>query len=199
MKKDNRAGNLPGSEPSKHDESKLRETAETLGRETMSDKDLEFEQLYKNYKAKVMSTAYRLVGNRADAEDITQDVFVKVYRSMGSFRGESAVSTWVYRITVNACYDFLRRRKRESAVSLDDCLEPSVESGTLKELIESAVAKLPDAYRKVFTLYDIQGLKHSEIAEVLGITEGTSKSLLHRARAQLRQRLGPYIKEWRCH
>ncbi len=174
----------------------MRGSAETAGKKKPQDKDERFEQLYRENKAKVMSTAYRLLGNRADAEDVTQDVFIKVYKHIDSFRGESAVTTWIYRITVNACYDLLRKRRREQTISLEDCTELSTESRSLKELIESMVARLPETYRSVFTLHDIQGLKHTEIAKVLGITVGTSKSLLHRARAQLRKKLSPYIKRW---
>lgn len=190
-------GNHPTCWTSKLNENAVRGSAEAAGkRKKPQDKDERFEQIYRENKAKVMSTAYRLLGNRADAEDVTQDVFIKVYRHMDSFRGESAVTTWIYRITVNACYDLLRKRRREQTISLEDCAELSTESRSLKELIESMVAKLPEAYRSVFTLHDIQGLKHAEIAKVLGITVGTSKSLLHRARAQLRKKLSPYIKRW---
>jgi RNA polymerase sigma-70 factor (ECF subfamily) len=174
----------------------VREAADALERTEERAKELEFEKLYCEHKGRVFSTVYRLVGNRPDAEDVTQDVFVKVYKNLESFRGESAISTWIYRITVNTCFDFLRKRKRQAAISLEECAEPSTGPQGLKQLVETMAAKLPDAYRKVFVLYDIQGLKHAEIAETLGITEGASKSLLHRARARLRQRLGPYVKGW---
>ncbi len=194
---DLRPSNHPTAGSSKTDESKVCEIAESLELTTGRAKELEFEQLYAEHKGKVFSTAYRLVGNRPDAEDITQDVFVRVFKNMDAFRGESAISTWIYRITVNACFDLLRKRKRQPSVPLEECPEPSIGSGGLGRLIETMVRSLPEAYRKVFTLYDIQGLKHGEIAKVLGITEGASKSLLHRARAQLRKRLSPYVREWR--
>jgi RNA polymerase sigma-70 factor (ECF subfamily) len=156
----------------------------------------DFERLYLDHRGKVYSTAYRMVGNRADAEDLTQDVFVKVYKKIKGFRGDSAVSTWIYRITMNTCLDFLRKNRRRQAVPIDQCPEPQSGSSKLMKLIEGTVATLPQGYRRVFVLHDIQGLKHCEIAEVLGITEGASKSQLHRARAQLRQKLGPYVEDW---
>lgn len=156
-----------------------------------------FEKFYLDYKSKVFSTALRMVSNRADAEDITQDVFVKVFKKVGSFRGDAKLSTWVYRITVNACLDFLRRRKLRQTVPLEDCTSAGSRPIGVGPLIESTLPKLPAGYREVFVLYDIQGLKHSEIAEILGITEGASKSQLHRARAFLRRELSPYIESLR--
>jgi len=180
---------------SKGFESNLSQSAEpvTLAGQTGN---YDFEELYRQYKNKVYSTAYRYTGNRADAEDVTQDVFVKVYKKLSGFRGEASVSTWIYRIAVNTCLDYLRRRKRETAISIDDCPEPSVGPTGIGRLVESMIPKLPDASRRVFVLYDIQGLKHCEIATSLGITEGASKSLLHRARSQMRKMLGPYVKGW---
>ncbi len=156
-----------------------------------------FERIYTDHRTRVFSTAFRMVGNRADAEDITQDVFVKVFKKLKAFRRESSLSTWIYRITVNACLDFLRKRKRRQAVSLEACGEIPSTSVGVKDLIEGMVSTLPEGYRKIFILHDIQGLKHSEIAEVLGISQGASKSQLHRARAQLREKLRPYIRNLR--
>ncbi len=177
----------------------MSEIADTLERTRRTGKEFSFEEIYVEHKSRVFSTAYRFVRNRADAEDLTQDVFIKVFKKMSSFRGEAAVSTWIYRITVNACLDFLRKRKRRHMVSLEDCSELSSGSLNFKKLIEGTVAKLGEAHRKVFILYDIQGLKHSEIAEVLGITVGASKSTLHRARAKLRRMLAPYVKDRHWH
>lgn len=154
----------------------------------------DFESIYVEYRARVFSTAYRFMRNHQDAEDVTQDVFIKVHRKMAKFRGDSALSTWIYRITVNTALDLLRRRKRRQAVSIDDVPEPSAGPSNLQGLIESMIPSLPEGYRKVFVLHDIQGLKHSEIGEILGITEGASKSQLHRARAAMRRKLAPYLK-----
>lgn len=197
MRRRHSQSNHTPPDTSKSKESKVHENAGTLEWTDTHAKERELEQLYDEHKGRVFSTAYRMVGNRPDAEDITQDVFIKVFKHMDAFRGEAAISTWIYRITVNTCFDFLRKRKRQAAVPLEDVPEPSTPSQGLKRLIETMVTQLPATYRKVFTLYDIQGLKHAEIAETLGITEGASKSLLHRARAQLRKRLQPYVRDWK--
>jgi len=183
-------GNHREAHPSKSVKSKLNGITDALN------KEFDFEEIYIENKSRVFSTAYRFVGNRADAEDITQDVFVKVFKNMKTFRGDAAISTWIYRITVNACFDFLRKRKRQYMSSLEDCSEKSLVSSPLSlgKVIEGMVTRLPEAYRKVFILYDIQGLKHREIADILDITQGASKSLLHRARAKLRQELSPYVR-----
>lgn len=157
----------------------------------------DFESLYRDYRSRVFSTAFRMVKNYADAEDITQDVFVKVFKKLDSFRGEAALSTWIYRIAVNACLDFLRRRKLRQTVPLDDEMTAGSRPISVAKLVEGALPLMPEGYRTVFVLYDIQGLKHSEIAKVLGITEGASKSQLHRARAFLRRELAPYIESLR--
>ncbi len=185
-------GNPLPPPPSKPDEPVVNEAV--LPAETCrSDLESEFEALYRAYRGKVFSTACRMVSNRADAEDITQEVFIKVFRKLHDFRGDAKVSTWIYRITVNACLDFRRRRRRREAVSLDDTLEAGSVPMSVGRLIENAVPDLPPGCREVFVLHDIQGLKHNEIAEVLGISEGASKSQLHRARAHLRRKLEPFI------
>lgn len=178
-------------------EDNLNDIASTIRRGEQTAPELDFEQVYAENRGRVYSTAYRFLHNRHDAEDVTQDVFVKVFKKLSSFRGESSVSTWLYRITVNSCMDFLRKTRQRPVVSVEDCPNLSTSSLSLKGLIESVVAELPQGYRSVFILHDIQGLKHFEIAEVLEISEGASKSQLHRARAQLRQRLAPYVKDWR--
>jgi RNA polymerase sigma-70 factor, ECF subfamily len=170
-------------------------TIEVVQTERQTGTDLTFEQLYETYRGRVFSTAYRMLSNRADAEDCTQDVFVKVFKKLGSFRGESAVSTWIYRIAVNACLDFRRRRRLRQAVSLDDGMEVGSTPLSVTRLIESALPGMAEGYRQVFVLHDIQGLKHEEIGKILGITEGASKSQLHRARAHLRRELSPYLED----
>ncbi len=193
---DRHAANQDPGAASKPAESKLSQSAEPVTFAEPAAASHDFEELYRLYKNKVFSTAYRYTNNRADAEDITQDVFIKVYKKLAGFRGEASVSTWIYRIAVNTCLDFLRRRKRETTVSIDECPEPSVGPTGLGRLVESMIPQLPEASRRIFILYDIQGLKHREIAASLGITEGASKSLLHRARTQLRKLLGPYVVGW---
>ncbi|MEO0077823.1 MAG: RNA polymerase sigma factor [candidate division WOR-3 bacterium] len=153
----------------------------------------DFEEIYRQFKGKVFSTAYRMLSNYADAEDATQDVFVKVFKKLGSFRGEAQLSTWIYRIAVNTCIDFRAKRTRNQTQPLaEEAERVSVPLG-LGRLVEGFLPKLPPGYREVFVLHDIQGLKHSEIARVLGITTGASKSQLHRARAFLRRELEPFV------
>jgi len=173
----------------------VNDTLEVADSQRRNTADLDFERLYETYRGRVFSTAYRMLSNRADAEDVTQDVFVKVFKKLGSFRGDSAVSTWIYRIAVNACLDFRRRRRLRQAVSLDDGIEVGSTPLSVGPLIESTLPKMAKGYRTVFVLHDIQGLKHEEIAKILGITDGASKSQLHRARAFLRKELSPYLED----
>jgi RNA polymerase sigma-70 factor (ECF subfamily) len=187
-------GNPETKSPSKS-EIQVNKTLEVVETERPTGADLTFEQLYEMYRGRVFSTAYRMLSNRADAEDCTQDVFVKVFKKLASFRGDSAVSTWIYRITVNACLDFRRRRRLRQTVSLDEGMEVGSTPLSVARLIESALPRMAEGYRQVFVLHDIQGLKHEEIGKILGITEGASKSQLHRARAFLRRELLPYLED----
>lgn len=158
---------------------------------------VDFEHIYELYRSRVYSTACRMVANRADAEDITQEVFIRVYQKLGSFRGEAQLSTWIYRITMNCCLDCLRRRKRDLAVQLSPDFDAPGPGLDIMKVIEGALPSMPPGYRQVFVLHDIQGMKHSEIAEILGIAEGASKSQLHRARAFLRKAIGPWLRAMR--
>lgn len=155
----------------------------------------DFEELYRNYSQRVFSTAYRITGSRPDAEDVTQEVFIRVFKKLHTFRGEAAISTWIYRITVNRALDLLRRRKHEKTVPLDEHLENVSEPMGVMKLIEGTLPSMPDGYRQVFVLHDIQGMRHSEIARILRISEGASKSQLHRARAFLRSRIGEQLRQ----
>jgi RNA polymerase sigma-70 factor, ECF subfamily len=128
-----------------------------------------------------------MLGNQADAEDLLQEVFLAAHRKLDTFRGDSALGTWLYRLATNLCLDYLRSKaSRSSQVtdSLDD--EPTVS----KMDLERALAMLPEGSRAAFVLHDIEGLEHQEVADVLGIAEGTSKSQVHKARMRLRTLLG---------
>ena len=187
-------GNPEAVSPSKST-IQVNKTIEAVETERKTGADLTFEHVYETYRGRVFSTAYRMLSNRADAEDCTQDVFVKVFKKLKSFRGDSAVSTWIYRIAVNACLDFRRRRRLRQAVSLDDGMEVGSTPLSVTRLIESCLPRMAEGYRQVFVLHDIQGLKHEEIGKILGITDGASKSQLHRARAFLRRELSPYLED----
>ena len=156
-----------------------------------------FEELYRRHSSRLYSVAYRMTGSAADAEDLLQDIFLQVYRRIDSFRGEAALGTWLHRLAVNATLDFLRSkqgRRQQATDSLDDldAVEPAAHASwrpdaALNRLeLERAVAQLPPSYRQAFLLHDVEGLAHHEIGEMLGIAEGTSKSLVHKARMRLR-------------
>jgi len=154
-----------------------------------------FEELYRLHGPRMKSIAMNMLGNISDAEDVVQEVFLKVYRGIGSFRGQSAFSTWVYRILVNACRDSQRRgfrrhetSKEELAPEAQDAPAPSADH-VLRMTLEAHMARLPDKQREVFVLFDVEGFRHSEIAEMLSITEASSKNILFEARQSLRRLL----------
>ena len=156
-----------------------------------------FEELYARHSGRLYSVAYRMTGSAADAEDLLQDIFLQVYRRIDSFRGEAALGTWLHRLAVNACLDFVRSkqgRRQRATDSLDepDAVEPVAHASwrpdsALNRLdLERAVAQLPPSYKQAFLLHDVEGLEHHEVSELLGIAVGTSKSLVHKARMRLR-------------
>ena len=158
-----------------------------------------FEQLYRAHAGRLFSLTCRMVGNPADAEDLLQDVFLVAHRKLDTFRGESALATWLYRLAMNVCLDHLRSRAARTSEltdTLDD--EPWIQDASSRNLaertvsrmdLERAIALLPDGSRAAFVLHDIEGLEHAEVADVLGIAEGTSKSQVHKARMRLRKLL----------
>lgn len=152
------------------------------------ERERKLEQIYADHVAMVYNLCYRMFANRADAQDATQDVFVKVYKNLHKFAGRSKLSTWIYRITMNHCIDRMRRKKLKTVELQEWVASPKRDHDARIEL-EKAVASLPASYRSVFVLHDIQGFRHAEIAEILGITAGSSKSLLHRSRVILRKKL----------
>jgi RNA polymerase sigma-70 factor (ECF subfamily) len=155
-----------------------------------------FERLYRDNERKVFALCLRLSCDAALAEELTQEVFVRVWRKLGSFRGESAFSSWLYPLTVNVALSERRSRRRRDAriVATDDpaSLErapgaPRPEAGFD---LEKAMAALPPGARAVFVLHDVEGRTHEEIAAMLDLAPGTSKAQLHRARRLLREALG---------
>jgi RNA polymerase sigma-70 factor (ECF subfamily) len=155
-----------------------------------------FEEIYRMHSGKLYSLACRMLGNPTDAEDLLQEIFLSAHRKLDGFRGESALGTWLYRLATNQCLDHLRSRAvRTNQVTdtIDD--EPSLSDARSRGLaertvakmdLERALAKLPEGARAAFVLHDIQGLEHREVANALGIAEGTSKSQVHKARLRLR-------------
>ena len=159
-------------------------------------------ELYQLYKDRVFNIAYRMANSQQDAEDITQMAFVRVFKKIDSFRGDSAFSSWVYRLTVNICINHFRREKRKKELVVHELselatnlkiLKTNEQASKMKPFLEKAIRALPAGYRMIFVLYDIEGYKHEEIAEMMNISEGTSKSQLHKARKELKQYLEPYL------
>jgi len=184
-------------------QSEVKETAEQEAIRLAQQGDAAaFEHIYRLHNRKVYSLCLRMVSNPAEAEDLTQEAFLLLFRKIQTFRGDSAFSTWLHRLTVNVV--LMRfRRKNLAESSLDEATEPDEESGIpgleiggpdlrLKGVIDRvnlqrAVDQLPPGYKIMFILHDIQGYEHNEIAELLGCSLGNSKSQLHKARLRLRE------------
>ena len=152
-----------------------------------------FEELYRQHSTRLFNLAWRMCGTRADAEDLLQEIFLLAYRKLPEFRGDSAVGTWLYRLAMNRCLDHLKSRQTRSGsatITLDEEAMPGprrVPDGGIKRLdLERAIAQLPEGARAAFVLHDVEGFQHHEVATILGISEGTSKSQVHKARLKLR-------------
>jgi RNA polymerase sigma-70 factor (ECF subfamily) len=156
-----------------------------------------FHELYEKYHERVYSICFRMTQNASESEDLTQDVFIRLFRTVGTFRGESAFTTWLYRLTVNLVLMHFRKRKRRldqinekgklSAYIVPGSKDPKRMRIVDRILLSEIIMKLPEGYRQAIILYDIQGLRHKEIAETRGRSVGTSKSQLHKGRAMLRE------------
>lgn len=168
------------------------------------------EQVFHDYAPRVYSLALRMLGHTADAEDATQEVLLQVIRKIGAFRGESAISTWLHRLTVNAALAIRRRQARHPVRPGDHLFEglpaPAhrYEEGEphrqalnleLRQHVEGAIACLPDIYRDVFVLADVEGLSNGEICSLLELGLPAVKSRLHRARLLMRDALAPYLRD----
>ena len=155
-----------------------------------------FEEIYRRHFKRVYALCLRMLGNPTEAEDLTQEVFLNLYNKIGSFRGDSAFSTWLHRMTINQVLMHLRRKSTRSEQTTEEGETPlQIVQGTEdpsrmpiidRIALEKAIAQLPPGYRAVFVLHDIEGYDHDEIARMLGFSEGTSKSQLHKARLKLR-------------
>ncbi|MBP6631390.1 MAG: sigma-70 family RNA polymerase sigma factor [Kofleriaceae bacterium] len=157
------------------------------------------EALYHQYRRRVFGLVFRIVG-ASDADEATQDAFVRIYRGLGGFRGDSALSTWVYRLAVNTALSHVAKRGRRREVG-DEVLAdlPAVERGprdlALAQRVEAALAALPAGYRAILVLHDVEGLSHEECAAILDCRVGTCKSQLHKARGKMRELLGELGRE----
>jgi len=155
-----------------------------------------FEALYRQHATRLYNLASRMIGAQGEADDLLQDIFLLAYRKIGSFRGESSLGTWLYRLAMNQLLDHVRSRAArtgqvtdglEDAGLLADTSSHRLADRAINRLdLERAVGELPEGCRAAFVLHDVQGLEHKEVAQALGIAEGTSKSQVHKARLRLR-------------
>jgi RNA polymerase sigma-70 factor, ECF subfamily len=156
-----------------------------------------FEQLYERHNRRVFSLCLRMTQNVAEAEDLAQEAFIQLFRKIGSFRGDSAFTTWLHRLTVNQCLMHFRKKSVKLERTTEEGETPvQVVRGTENPnrmpvldriALDNALKQLPPGYRTVFILHDIEGHEHEEIARILGVAVGTSKSQLHKARMKLRR------------
>jgi RNA polymerase sigma-70 factor, ECF subfamily len=169
-----------------------------------------FDYLYQLHGRRVYALCLRMVNNPADAEDLMQEAFLQLFRKIGTFRGESAFSTWLHRMTVNVVLMRLRKKSLPTD-SLEETLDPDAENSSPKRDVgapdlrlsgavdrvnlERSIEQLPPGYRTVFVLHDVQGYEHNEIAEIMGCSVGNSKSQLHKARTRLRELLQEQMRD----
>lgn len=185
------------------------ETDEQLVRKAQEENDRAFGQLVERYESKVYSLALKMLRNPEDAEDVLQDTFLRAYRGIKSFKGNSTFSTWVYRITANSALMRLRKKQlptvsiddadeREAPINIADWAPGPAEqllSQETQRAMNEAIEALPAEFRQVFVLRDIEELSNSEVADILDLSVAAVKSRLHRARLKVRNRLASYFGE----
>jgi RNA polymerase sigma-70 factor, ECF subfamily len=149
--------------------------------------------LYNQHAARIYSLATRMAGSRDEGEDLLQEIFLQAYRKLGGFKGDASVGTWLYRLALNHCLDFVRSRRAKMAKATDTLdAETSIEPAAARETpvaridLQRAIERLPAGCREAFVLHDVEGFDHKEVAGMLGIAEGTSKSQVFKARLKLR-------------
>ena len=142
-----------------------------------------------------------MLGNLQDAEDALQDIFIKIFKNINSFRGNSSFTTWLYKITVNTCIEHIRKHKKNGKiVEIDPHTDESlISSGNkpaedFRMIVENEIEKLPEGYKTVFVLHAIEGFKYKEIAEIMNFSTGTAKSQFFQAKSLLRKKLLPYLE-----
>ena len=173
-----------------------------------------FDEIVKKYETKVHNLAMRLTRNPEDSEEVLQDVFVTVFRKIDGFEGKAKFSSWLYRVTVNASFMILRKRKRKQTVSIEDFLPNLADnalgtpqhfgnqsdsraiSNEMRTELEGAISKLPEEYSAVFVLRDVNGLSNKEVSEILNLSIPAVKSRLHRSRIMLRKKLRKYYEDY---
>ncbi len=171
-----------------------------------------YDELIRTFQERIYATLYNMTSNHEDAHDLTQEAFIKAYRSLASFKGQSSFYTWIYRIAVNRTINFLKKRNRRVNLSLND-MDANVENNPelvslisentprrdvrlseLQEKLNEAMQRLSESHRLVVTLHDIQGLSHEEIGRIVNCNPGTVRSRLFYARQQLQAHLSDYLK-----
>lgn len=172
-----------------------------------------FEELVSRYESTVYNLALRLTRNQEDAEEVLQDVFLTIFTKVKGFEGKSAFSSWLYRVIVNSSFMKLRKRRSSLVVPIDDQddngrnklenegspeepLDDQLQNRMLRKVLSGAIDKLPDQYRAVFVLRDVEGLSNTEVGKVLDITVPAVKSRLHRARLMLRRKLHRMFEDY---
>jgi len=155
-----------------------------------------FEELYRQHARRLFGLVFRMTGSAEDAEDLLQEVFLQAHRKLSGFRGESSLGTWLYRLAMNHCLDHLRGRQAKigratESLDRDEAPEPAapqpmVPTAISRMDLDRAIQTLPQGCRAAFLLHDVEGFEHGEVAKILGVSEGTSKSQVHKARRKLR-------------
>ena len=152
-----------------------------------------FETVYRQHAARIYSLACRMAGSPEDGEDLLQEIFLQAYRKLGSYKGDAAFGTWLYRLALNHCLDYVRSRQAKmnrltETLDADTSFRPLArrETPIARVDLERALERLPDGCREAFVLHEVEGFDHKEVAAMLGIAEGTSKSQVFKARAKLR-------------
>ena len=172
---------------------------EDLVRRYLSGDRAAFAGLVERHERRVYNLALRMTGREEDARDATQDAFLTVLRKLSSFRGEAAFTTWLHRVTVNTCYDLLRKRQRSPLLERGDedlpALEPPpapdpADASSLSLDVRQALMQVPEDFRAVMILHDVHALRQEEVAAILGVPVGTVKSRLHRGRVALARAMG---------
>jgi RNA polymerase sigma-70 factor (ECF subfamily) len=189
----------------------MAELERTLLRRLRDRDERAFRELIEDHRDRVYNITFRMLGNRAEAEDVAQEVFITVFKTIDTFREEAKFSTWLYRVTVNHCKNrlkYLARRHDRDRDEIDEgthaangaigAQHPSppdraLEGAQMEQLLQQAIAKLDEEQRLVVVLRDVEDLSIEEICEITGLPDGTVKSRLHRARLVLRKRLGPQL------
>jgi RNA polymerase sigma-70 factor (ECF subfamily) len=194
-------------------QSTLSDTA--LIEQFVSGSEASFEEIVRRYETKVYNLAMRLTRNPEDAEEVLQDVFITIYRKIGGFEGKAKFSSWLYRITVNAAFMKLRKRRQDQTVPLEEMLphfhthsslapqnlftapgDSLAINNEIRIALESAIGRLPEDYRAVFVLRDIDGLSNKEVGDILSLSIPAVKSRLHRSRLMLRKRLRRFYEDY---